>query len=194
MSQILGDRRSILFSAALCRGLIEARSSVANPSPRTRPTFSAALCRGLIEAQPFWGRSGGCRSGFPRLYAAASLKLLALGDGVGRRLGFPRLYAAASLKRGCAGSHLQRVLEGFPRLYAAASLKPVTHGKCFSSTSCFPRLYAAASLKPVFPLFAFIPSDRFSAALCRGLIEACSRSSSHGCGGGVFRGFMPRPH
>ena len=58
----------------------------------------------------------------------------------------------------------------------------------------FPRLYAAASLKrgdrgmrrPWDPLF--------SAALCRGLIEAgtmpfCVLSTRQ-----VFRGFMPRPH
>ena len=68
----------------------------------------------------------------------------------------------------------------FPRLYAAASLKrtiprcglPV----CACGRLAFPRLYAAASLK-----LAWYPMDAsatdalrlpFSAALCRGLIEA----------------------
>ena len=66
----LGDGSA--FSAALCRGLIEAR--VRGPARRRRYRFSAALCRGLIEAvnhQPALGRRSG---GFPRLYAAASLK------------------------------------------------------------------------------------------------------------------------
>ena len=37
---------------------------------------------------------------------------------------------------------------------------------------CFPRLYAAASLKPVATAPALSPPSPFSAALCRGLIEA----------------------
>ena len=72
-----------MYSAALCRGLIEASSAA---GLRTRPSsYSAALCRGLIEAA--WARRRTCRraSGIPRLYAAASLKLVearidALGD------------------------------------------------------------------------------------------------------------------
>ena len=44
--------------------------------------FSAALCRGLIEA-PGNARTGTpVQAGFPRLYAAASLKLLLLIQGV----------------------------------------------------------------------------------------------------------------
>ena len=39
---------SIAFSAALCRGLIEAHCHVI--APPYSPEFSAALCRGLIEA------------------------------------------------------------------------------------------------------------------------------------------------
>ena len=61
--------------------------------------FSAALCRGLIEASR--PGSGGCVSGagFPRLYAAASLKRQPLDDlHAHAHVGFPRLYAAASLK------------------------------------------------------------------------------------------------
>ena len=62
-----------VFSAALCRGLIEATMRglvTTGGSP-----FSAALCRGLIEATR---RNATCSSNprrFPRLYAAASLKL-----------------------------------------------------------------------------------------------------------------------
>ena len=62
------------FSAALCRGLIEARS------PKGANTcsgcgFSAALCRGLIEAPVSAGTVRPFSPRFPRLYAAASLKL-----------------------------------------------------------------------------------------------------------------------
>ena len=60
------------YSAALCRGLIEA-SVLGTVSFPFSTAYSAALCRGLIEA--FRCRScslsGGC---IPRLYAAASLK------------------------------------------------------------------------------------------------------------------------
>ena len=67
-----------------------------------RMVFSAALCRGLIEAAMHGvlvSLGGSC--GFPRLYAAASLK-----HGVGEEYDrgghrFPRLYAAASLKQSC---------------------------------------------------------------------------------------------
>ena len=40
----------------------------------------------------------------------------------------------------------------------------------------FPRLYAAASLKPSIAGAGGSPVDRFSAALCRGLIEAAGRT------------------
>ena len=47
--------------------------------------FSAALCRGLIEADP-GGGAPGCRGrGFPRLYAAASLKQFESVDELGER-------------------------------------------------------------------------------------------------------------
>ena len=45
--------------------------------------FSAALCRGLIEARRCASRSSGWARRFPRLYAAASLKPVR-GAGVGR--------------------------------------------------------------------------------------------------------------
>ena len=82
----------------------------------------------------------------------------------------------------------------------------------------FPRLYAAASLKLQGGVGGFRESMSFSAALCRGLIEAlspCRLETSFGlgfprlyaaaslklrvlstknCKLSVFRGFMPRPH
>ena len=61
------------FSAALCRGLIEAASPIPAVSKRGR-WFSAALCRGLIEAEAGVAISSVMLPGFPRLYAAASLK------------------------------------------------------------------------------------------------------------------------
>ena len=66
-----------------------------------------------------------------------------------------------------------------PRLYAAASLKlekvslPV-----WNPERRIPRLYAAASLKP-FGIHASSSSiNLYSAALCRGLIEAAYRQSA----------------
>ena len=107
----------------------------------------------------------------------------------------------------------------FPRLYAAASLKPTRPSGAGIRGSCFPRLYAAASLKHV-PFVGRPPiRGKFSAALCRGLIEApgsipLAEVTRHGFprlyaaaslkqdfllgervdGDRVFRGFMPRPH
>ena len=132
---------------------------------------------------------------FPRLYAAASLKLVGLGRDRLPPRRFPRLYAAASLKLvGRLGG--RRARRGFPRLYAAASLKPhrgeaVPRAGCEFSAAlcrglieaspydlhirmllCFPRLYAAASLKPAPGVDQGEVRRGFSAALCRGLIEA----------------------
>ena len=94
-----------------------------------RAVFSAALCRGLIEAEQGYLVSEPGHLRFPRLYAAASLKrvpvlmaalawlafsaalcrgLIEAGSGAGapspNKSRFPRLYAAASLKR--AAGHL----------------------------------------------------------------------------------------
>ena len=60
--------------------------------------FSAALCRGLIEALPSLNVSATIFPSFPRLYAAASLKPRARRCLIALVLSFPRLYAAASLK------------------------------------------------------------------------------------------------
>ena len=80
-----------------------------------------------------------------------------------------------------SGTYANAVFRGFmvrrfPRLYAAASLKPArTDASCNRNIRAarFPRLYAAASLK------------RASEVGFDGL------RAIHG---GVFRGFMPRPH
>ena len=62
-----------LYSAALCRGLIEASSASASASA-VFTAYSAALCRGLIEARIAAPRHRERRASIPRLYAAASLK------------------------------------------------------------------------------------------------------------------------
>ena len=134
------------------------------------PEFSAALCRGLIEALARSDSVGGCTSRFPRLYAAASLKHHAIGHDVERATCFPRLYAAASLKRQLAVRGTVRHRDRFPRLYAAASLKREPA-----------RMLYAGELE-------------FSAALCRGLIEARVQYRVSPNAISVFRGFMPRPH
>ena len=60
-----------------------------------------------------------------------------------------------------------------PRLYAAASLKPVPRRGCGAAAHRgIPRLYAAASLKRLPGENLRAPEIPYSAALCRGLIEA----------------------
>ena len=71
-----GDHVSHLFSAALCRGLIEAWRPSSRPAEDKKAMFSAALCRGLIEARTMVSVPIPTRARFPRLYAAASLKQL----------------------------------------------------------------------------------------------------------------------
>ena len=58
----------------------------------------------------------------------------------------------------------------------------------------FPRLYAAASLKRSDGDAERAAMEQFSAALCRGLIEASHPATPVPPAGPVFRGFMPRPH
>ena len=66
---------------------------------------------------------------------------------------------------------------------------------CLLDTCGFPRLYAAASLKLLSLASMGGTIMRFSAALCRGLIEARRPGQRPAApGGAVFRGFMPRPH
>ena len=135
--------------------------------------FSAALCRGLIEAEY---TPGGCfpyRSGFPRLYAAASLKLPASQRTTAPVVRFPRLYAAASLKRGVSGEYTREPRHG---------VHP------FSAALCRGLIEASSQLAE------YADFHWFSAALCRGLIEAGGTPTHQAPRLLVFRGFMPRPH
>ena len=83
---------------------------------------------------------------------------------------FPRLYAAASLKLTHPGADLDRWPE-FPRLYAAASLKQFYPSDGGHRRIGFPRLYAAASYKLVPGPDLLSARAVFSAALSRGLID-----------------------
>ena len=85
---------------------------------------------------------------------------------------FPRLYAAASLKQVHDDRLDVRDCGRFPRLYAAASLKRRGRERVVHPGQGFPRLYAAASLKREYVRPEDYEIERFSAALCRGLIEA----------------------
>ena len=162
-----GAQSSNRFSAALCRGLIEAGRGVKNSGSITR--FSAALCRGLIEATSWRGWSGRRSDGFPRLYAAASLK-----RALHRQSYLHFLRFSAALCRG--------LIEA-PRLRDASRSR-----ERFSAALCRGLIEANSGTKYT------IQNKSFSAALCRGLIEALPDVAT--CNGGtfVFRGFMPRPH
>ena len=181
------------YSAALCRGLIEAAAAAGKL--RVFPgRYSAALCRGLIEAMP-----QGCTTNLSLKYSAALCRGLiearySSRSAISVQRSIPRLYAAASLKQcittvdrrhvGAYSAALCRGLieagadfgwrqasaAGIPRLYAAASLKPHQGGRRSAGCRGIPRLYAAASLKQLKDGQGIIP------------------------GGPVFRGFMPRPH
>ena len=165
--------------------------------------FSAALCRGLIEARMTRRKTTDTEGRFPRLYAAASLKHQPAG-GVGMQIeSFPRLYAAASLKpsevringfvfasfsaalcRGLIEAVSRRgALPDCPRTFSAALCRGLIEARRRSTPATprsarFPRLYAAASLKPPPPAPRARCSRPFSAALCRGLIEAPSGAAA----------------
>ena len=145
------DLRVNAFSAALCRGLIEARrprtlqtssgqrfprlyaaASLKPQGPclvvRLQRRFSAALCRGLIEASVKVSTSRR-RSPFSAALCRGLIEATPSTCGApphGNR--FPRLYAAASLKRHRFASTTRVSRTRFPRLYAAASLKPPVAG------------------------------------------------------------------
>ena len=159
--------------------------------------FSAALCRGLIEADQLRVVAELLLESFPRLYAAASLKpalrearagmagrfsaalcrgLIEARAPVVQGLRAPGAFSAA-LCRGLIEARYahqgeERRGEGFPRLYAAASLKRGPGTADGKTVLRFPRLYAAASLKRRRQQPLQVHSYPFSAALCRGLIEA----------------------
>ena len=112
------------------------------------------------------------RPGIPRLYAAASLKhSIPWSCRPTFRSSIPRLYAAASLKQ-VETIDLRLATERIPRLYAAASLKPAGVRPDDLEHLGIPRLYAAASLKREDKRRVPLAAGPYSAALCRGLIEA----------------------
>ena len=180
------------FSAALCRGLIEAGYAVyvwLDAVP-----FSAALCRGLIEADPPRVRPPASRSGFPRLYAAASLKRSGIRCGAQRGSRF-----SAALCRGLieasAGVPGVRAVHWFSAALCRGLIEaPAPDVVTAGGDARFPRLYAAASLKPAPVPDRHARGSGFSAALCRGLIEASPPAPIRTSLPSVFRGFMPRPH
>ena len=109
----------------------------------------------------------------------------------------PRLYAAASLKHGAPSFTIENRDErrSIPRLYAAASLKrPETVSGMrkievhgqYSAALCRGLIEACSGS---LCLFIAVPRRAYSAALCRGLIEARAHLAR---GLGVFRGSMPR--
>ena len=181
--------------------------------------FSAALCRGLIEARLRMRLPPLPRRGFPRLYAAASLKhdRHYAPPYQGMKC-FPRLYAAASLKLRLA-LKLERQIRKFSAALCRGLIEASTPAPArrrrgrFSAALCrglieahaaprrarrrhpgFPRLYAAASLKRRARSSKCSQRGSFSAALCRGLIEASAPGCRSPARAPVFRGFMPRPH
>ena len=83
---------------------------------------------------------------------------------------------------------------GFPRLYVAASLKRPRRDAINHLDMGFPRLYVAASLKLPSVRAEELHVGEFSAALCRGLIEAPRLAAGRYWLAAVFRGFMSRPH
>ena len=160
---------AIGFSAALCRGLIEAE--LHPPGHSTRPEFSAALCRGLIEALTPTGRRPRRRCPFSAALCRGLIEAVRdVPHQAGARQRFPRLYAAASLKHAVA-----RDLELRPERFSAALCRGLIEA------STVRRRPGAAGAT-------------FSAALCRGLIEARRRAAPASPRRRVFRGFMPRPH
>ena len=110
---------------------------------------------------------------FPRLYVAASLKLQVARD---HRLRHGEFSAA--LCRGLIEAVLSLTIapigrKCFPRLYVAASLKlHLPLRRQLAAPERFPRLYVAASLKRDGEQRRAHRDREFSAALCRGLIEA----------------------
>ena len=204
-------------------------------------TFSAAICRGLIEAPRVCRTTSSRCDGFPRLYAAASLKLATRACARARSGRFPAalcrglieaptvlhgkltLQSSAALCRGlieaptvlhgkltlqssaaiCRGlieaNWCSRVSSStvrcFPRLYAAAPFKrDGAYNLMRQLAPRFPRLCAAASLKRTVRRGGRRGAGRFSAALCRGLIEARPMYAATSILPAVFRGTMPRPH
>ena len=113
---------------------------------------------------------------------------------IGYPKGFPRLYAAASLKREQLG-HLVLRQPPFSAALCRGLIEAIRYRRrADAQRRCFPRLYAAASLKHCLEGRVMQIEIGFSAALCRGLIEATAAPRTTRSPSPVFRGFMPRPH
>ena len=163
------------YSAALCRGLIEAPFS-------HRPTgrcgrYSAALCRGLIEAPRGSPSRASARACIPRLYAAASLKPQYPPRPC------PRLapYSAA-LCRGLIEASARQsaaVADGvrIPRLYAAASLKRKRRTRGVRVLHSYSAALCRGLIEAGCGVVGAGRTAAYSAALCRGLIEANHKGS-----------------
>ena len=156
--------------------------------------YSAALCRGLIEAHVRREKPLERSNGIPRLYAAASLKHR---NRVAERH-VARRYSAALCRGLIEATEGSAPLPAWVPYSAAlcrglieAAIATLT--RC-SRMMCIPRLYAAASLKHLVIHAACDAALAYSAALCRGLIEAGYGGLGRRPGDSVFRGFMPRPH
>ena len=161
--------------------------------------FSAALCRGLIEATWCARRCTTWWCGFPRLYVAASLKP---SNWVSMNFGTVGWFSAA-LCRGLieAASRPTRGTPAPRARFSAALCRGLIEAG--PGCGCRPppcRRFSAALCRGLIEaeqVAGLFPGDelRFSAALCRGLIEApvairYGRVSPRS----VFRGFMSRPH
>ena len=170
------------------------KHEVAQDGPRFVDGLSAALCRGLIEAKKRAGMMSPCSCRFPRLYAAASLKRRRGPPGSPRDRQLSAALCRGLIEAGRRPAAPGSPGPRFPRLYAAASLKPPPRAAALATTLRFPRLYAAASLKHVGARAWDSHCRWLSAALCRGLIEANPSKRSRHPGFIAFRGFMPRPH
>ena len=171
----LTDESLERFSAALCCGLIEAFSHC-----MTR-LISCAVFRGFMLRPHCSIKSCGSPSmtsqGFPRLYAAASLK----------RPG-PWWWSvglepfSAALCCGLIEARYEGEFRDGVRQFSAALCCGLIEAHGFAARDSvapprFPRLYAAASLKRRWGDACHLQSVAFSAALCCGLIEATPRVS-----------------
>ena len=87
-----------------------------------RALYSAALCRGLIEANRPPGRQD-VRVRIPRLYAAASLKHAAPVAGLGDHGWYSAALCRGLIEAAHLAAWRALRARGIPRLYAAASLK-----------------------------------------------------------------------
>ena len=89
-----------------------------------RTEFSAALCRGLIEADQPTSRHIAISACFPRLYAAASLKLANTRERMLAWFTFSAALCRGLIEARSGACARRSGRHRFPRLYAAASLKP----------------------------------------------------------------------